>query len=1556
MNACTELRVTGLSGLVSTACGRSPVWLLPWLFVALFSLFVVPSAHAQLLAAPKMTAVAVLSQHRVVVTFDKNPTTAATTPTNYTLTGPGGAPLAVLAASRIGSTKQVLLSTAAQQVVNYAVRYPNRSGLGTPVTLNFVGSPRVEARLLSAVPLDRTHVRLTFSQTMGTNANTASFYKITRTSSSLPLKVSAAAFAPDRSQVILTTAQQALNTSYRVTVGDIKSQAGDFIDPTQKVKDFNSSHTPPKLLSVAPQGASGVLLTFDQPMAPSATELPRYMSTPDLFIQSASLVNGDKGVLLATGPHFAVNYTVAAIGLTDTRGEPTTPKTVTGNFTGSRAVSSDRPRVTSAASTGNTKVIVQFSKAMSDNAADPARYTIVQPVVNPEVGAVGVISARFATSDRLNIELTTRSQNEVTYEVAVNSVTDIVGNPLADPTLVGGVRIDPRRASFAGTPPTQAERVDADGDGLFDHEEASGYEVTVRLANGETRIRQVTGSPDFADTDQDGLDDFTERGLGIDPRDSDTDDDGLSDFSEFNEIFSDPAAQDTDQDGLTDGLEHTFFRTSAILADTDGDELMDGTEINFANRNPRVADLARPTLAIGAMNLQLDVRFVEVTSTEIRELDSKTVGSTLTQTDSQEFSNGGSTVHEASYKTSASAAVTIEAPGLVGGPSATFETSFEASTTNTFTSNWSETSTRQTEEAFMESQTTDVEATEGQTINRQVEGARVQVTMSLKNSGNLAFTIKNVQIAALIQDPLDPTRLTPVATLRPDFEPAGGFNLGTINTEVGPIVLSSDQVFPQLVERLMQNPTGLVFRFANYDITDETGRSFAFTSQEVTDRTALLEIDFGGFDTNRDGRGDFAESRRVATGIGRRAIDTNDDGVIDDRDRRVVFDALGQQVGISLREALQALGLEEFDEDARPSGSLTAAQRERSYSVQRGGGVERIFRIRQAALLPGIAREWFIITETGATSEVPSLDDIVLRTGGGIALGFLGDLDGDGLVSLIEFINNCSDQDKDSDNDGLDDRFETLIGWNVNTDRGSRRVVSSCADADSDQDGMSDADEAPSVRNLDSRGLIVFDPPGMAPRRDTSSTSDPFAVTLVDPITDPKSSDTDDDGLRDKSSAGGVPGELNGYTVNLRGGGSAFVRSSPEFFDSDGDTASDGLEFRLGGNPLVDDSDTFFDSDGDGLVNIAEDQGYSIVVRGASSSPAICDEVCDDGPSTPRLVNSNRSTRDTDGDGLSDREEFDAQTDPEDRDTDDDGLSDAEEVRGYSVRDLGILRSNPSDADTDNDKRLDGAEAGRISSQRIIVRVPGKAPYEAFSSPLDPDRDLDRLVDGEEAAAGVDPGKDNTDEDTRDDYSEVLLGRRPLVPDLRVRVTLTSLFVREDCDGGDGIGEFKFDFGVHKPGATNVTALVNSVNAPNFFTTLELDQCTDDEAEEPCRDDTQRIGISSPYNFVFNRYGPDRTTLIGGISTTQALPEEFTIEGSIAEFEGSTQDGGPFYFPDPTATDGTAESPSAISGSGIFRGSALQVGTYGFALKRSGTTVIDEEACEVELRGTYTAD
>jgi Tol biopolymer transport system component len=113
--------------------------------------------------------------------------------------------------------------------------------------------------------------------------------------------------------------------------------------------------------------------------------------------------------------------------------------------------------------------------------------------------------------------------------------------------------------------------------------------------------------------------------------------------------------------------------------------------------------------------------------------------------------------------------------------------------------------------------------------------------------------------------------------------------------------------------------------------------------------------------------------------------------------------------------------------------------------------------------------------------------------------------------------------------------------------------------------------------------------------------------------------------------------------------------------------------------------------------------------------------------------------QDSDGDGLTNNEEAQLGTDPNNPDTDGDGLNDGDEVR--------VWRTDPLNPDTDGDGLRDGDEVQRRTD------------------PLNPDTDRDGLRDGDEVQRRTDPLNPDTDGDGLNDGREVELGTDPLNPD-----------------------------------------------------------------------------------------------------------------------------------------------------------------------------------------------
>ncbi len=1278
---------------------------------------------------------AATSSTSVVVRFNQAVSEGANVAANYEVVDGAGGPLKVIAAYALGGD-EVALATEPQRVGGYQLSVTGvaraadgwKASAATPAA-SFVGSSATAPVVDRVVPIGPTALLVSFVDgasgapvPMSDQALAPGAYRVLTDGFS----VLAAAFddnGNDRSTVLVSTTPMSAGRQRLEVAGATTLLTGSLVDPLRTGSDFyglaEDDRTAPYLTSAYAADAHTILLHFSEPVA--AGTPPAAVATSDIGVQGAFgqsvAVNGVTSEQHGTRLRVSVAdlmpgqlYRLTVRGLRDAASNPlgggaNTTVDVVGP-TGPGAPDDVAPRVTGAVSTGPNGVLVTFSEPVrggSDSAENPLHYAIVGDAGGSgALGTQAVVSVTAATlaPNGRSVTLTTLTQSEIPYRLTVVNVADLAGNLVVPPD-----REQPHQVSFMGTP-ASGTAVDTDGDGLSDAAEQRGWTVVVRRADGTVTSTSVTSDPLLADTDGDGVDDLLERTYLTNPRSSDTDSDDLTDEWELYYVYSDPTDQDTDGDGLIDGLEWWFFRTSANLEDTDGDQILDGDEINLGNRNPRLADLPLPGIEVGAVDLQLDVRFAATSQRGTRELESASYSSTLTQSESRSTSNTDSNTQEfvvkAGVEVSWSAKVDFGAAGKFKA-----ETAYTGQWTSSFTAE----SSRETQNAYERSTQTDRELEVDESLTREVVGAAMRLTVTLRNLGDIAFNLSDVQVSAFMLDPTFPGRLIPIATLTPESEPAAGYNLGPLVPERGPLVFVNDQVFPALVEELMRNPAGLVFKISNFDITDEFGRNFAFTSQDVNDRTATVVIDYGAADSDGDGEGDITERLKVSTSAGRPMFDANGDGVIDDDDR-ILFDDRGRQVGITLAEALEeVLGLVHYDEDKTGTSTLSPTQIENSYSTRVIGGVERLWRVRSASReLGNPLKAWVVLTPEGIVDG--SAQDVrtrVLGAGEGITLAFVQDLDDDGLPAALEYMHGCSDSDRDiapagapdgvidgidTDLDGLTDSFEVFEGWRVSVrGKGDYMGYASCARVDSDGDGLTDAEEW----NLG---------------------------------TDAKKRDTDGDGLTDHE-------EVNGFDIDMRFGPDLFgVTTDPLDPDSDGDTLPDGAERDLGVDPNTHDGDLVFDDDGDTLVNALEDAGWEVTVYAVSATPYV------QPTGVTTTVTSDRDRADTDGDGVRDDVERQRGTNPRAADTDGDGLTDLEEH---------LLGTDPLDADTDDDLLSDGVE---VKTGRRI-EVPGRAPYTVYSDPTVADADLDLVVDGHEALFGTDPTMYDTDEDGASDKVEI---------------------------------------------------------------------------------------------------------------------------------------------------------------------------------------------------------
>jgi hypothetical protein len=944
-------------------------------------------------------------------------------------------------------------------------------------------------------------------------------------------------------------------------------------------------------------------------------------------------------------------------------------------------------RVLGAVATSNLSVLVSFNTEMGPSVTDPSNYEITGSDT-----AFLVVTAATQREDKRLVDLTTLSQNADTYTLHVVGVTDAKGLPLmaSDGLLAEPYGNDPSRTTFVGIAPESiGAQVDSDGDGFADWFEMMGWNVTVTFANGETETFHVTSDPFNPDTDGDGLDDAEENQNSYDPRTDDTDADWLTDYDEKYILRSSPLKQDTDEDGLDDYTEVTSLKTSPILADTDGDQLDDRDELFFRNRNPRLSDIPQPQILIGATNIQVNETFSYTdeqgeehatessTALALTESDSKTFAESTTRSNTSSYSFGQSVQFEGGYDGGGVAKLTLGAEfGQELGRGYSYDVGAESS--------------QSAEEAYAEAYSEAMVISENRSVTRNVESASLSAEVTIVNAGDLAFTIRNLELTSRVQDP-NPTHrdsYVPLAFLVPGSG-NNEFNLGANGARRGPFIFQNTEIFPNLAQGLLREPRAMIFDIANFDLEDEFGRNYAFVSQEVAERTAGITIDYGNGDV---------EKYNVATAG--------------------EFDLNGQQRGISMREALTAIiGLTEVENENAPlpvDADLNDPAIRNSFAtaVDPVRGVEVLTRVRgvQSGLVASDDNKWFwaVVTDQDIPSET-DFSEIVLKAGDNFMLWYVQDIDNDGLFAREEFLNSSSDQNPDTDSDTLCDFEEIREGWIVAIPGNGYRVYSNPARMDSDGDGLDDPTEKryatdPRSRDTDEDGISdgdeingyeisIFDGdtnPNNNPVMNLTPYSDAAIIDggngVVDTAVDPNTDDV-------QLVAVGVAVAPGAYCVGPGANGVI-------------DTPPDGDDLKQVADTIVE--------GGDGLVQVvaagddiqAVPAGSNVSagtvlilpgLNGVIDSPLAGDDY--QRTAHAMLFASDPLRRNTDNDSLFDGREIYLGSNPinphDDTtviDTDRDGLLDAQEINGWNAMINGSVQhvtSDPYKVDTDGDNLPD---------------------------------------------------------------------------------------------------------------------------------------------------------------------------------------------------------------------------------------------------------------------------
>ncbi len=705
---------------------------------------------------------------------------------------------------------------------------------------------------------------------------------------------------------------------------------------------------------------------------------------------------------------------------------------------------------------------------------------------------------------------------------------------ISGPGIVGIVALGDEERGSPPVYPILADRTDDDGDLLPDC-----WEVFWTQSNDLTTLSRT------GDLDGDGVTDFREFLIALNPTSIDTDDDGLSDSAETDTgVFvdaentgSDPSLSDSDGDGLDDGFEVTYrellydpnvddsdsdydgdgltlraesqLGTDILRPDTDGDGLGDGPE-TLAGTDPLEVDTDSDGLEDGVETNS--GTFVGANDTGTDPLRADTDGDGLT--DKQESGTG----------------IFIDSD-------------------NTGTSPVTADSDQDGLDDFVESQNSDdpydpnVDDKEsdydddGLFLEDELVAGTSYVDADTDGDGLL-----DGDEISRATDPLNPD--TDGDGLSDAVESDSGVFVDSSDTGTDP--LSPDTDSDGLSDRA-ETGTG---QFVSVDETGTSPLSDDTDGDGLSDLYEVTEAD-GAYDPSvDDSDSDFDEdglilSLEIARGTDLLNPDTDGDGLLDG-----VETGTGEFLN-SGNTGTDPLAVDS-DEDGlgdgveSNSGTFVDAEDTGTSPVNADSDAD------------GLSDLYEVADEEDPYD--PNTDDSN------------SDFDGDGLVLSVELIRLTDFLSADSDGDGLEDGVETDTGEFID----STNTGTDPLEQDTDDDGLSDFIEVSaadagydpttddSERDPDEDGLSLRQELGFGTDyllADTDSDGSLDGEEIAND-TDPRDQDSDDDGLLDGVETG------SGVFVDENDAG-----TDPLDADTDDDTLGDSDELVLGTNPLAKDSD-----------------------------------------------------------------------------------------------------------------------------------------------------------------------------------------------------------------------------------------------------------------------------------------------------------------------------------------------------------------------------------------------
>jgi hypothetical protein len=230
------------------------------------------------------------------------------------------------------------------------------------------------------------------------------------------VQIKNASLSQNLKTVTLKTEPHAEGT-YQLTINNVRDRA-QVPNEILANSSFNYQYVDifaPELVALNVLGENHLEIRFNEPVTKSSAEdLSNYAITPGIVLQSASLQNDNKAVILETSKHLEGEYSLYVVGITDRAANPNTIRqTISKNY---QYVDFIAPEILSVEAPKADQVDVFFNEVMDRNSAEnKANYQISDGIV---------VNSAILDVDQMVVHLATTKHVPGTYNITVSNVRD----------------------------------------------------------------------------------------------------------------------------------------------------------------------------------------------------------------------------------------------------------------------------------------------------------------------------------------------------------------------------------------------------------------------------------------------------------------------------------------------------------------------------------------------------------------------------------------------------------------------------------------------------------------------------------------------------------------------------------------------------------------------------------------------------------------------------------------------------------------------------------------------------------------------------------------------------------------------------------------------------------------------------------------------------------------------------------------------------------------------------------------------------------------------------